>query len=288
MVIKMMQLHQESNSLLAKCQEKVVETTTTAENLSKNHYDSERILEKAATIQTRFNELKTTHKTKSKSLSDTHDYLKFTESLSAIEQYLQNCLSTASEDNYSDMTNLQSKMQKHQAFIQEMSANEGRITSITNVGQELVSKKNLHSDEITTQLSNLQELVLLVKTTANKKRDRLYESYQALLFFNNLDDLESFLDEQNFGETSENLAACKGLLKKWSLIREGWVGKREVKENIVKQNAIFQKGHFLKEEINERVGVVLGKYDDFEGRVGEKLEQLTVDLERFEFLRDVG
>ena len=39
-------------------------------------------------------------------------------------------LQTASDESYRDPTNLQSKLQKHQAFEAELSANKGRVDSV--------------------------------------------------------------------------------------------------------------------------------------------------------------
>ena len=44
----------------------------------------------------------------------------------------------ASDESYRDPTNLQSKLQKHQAFEAEQSANKGRVDSVCKV-RELVA-----------------------------------------------------------------------------------------------------------------------------------------------------
>ncbi len=40
----------------------------------------------------------------------------------------------ASDESYRDPTNLQSKLQKHQAFEAELSANKGTVDSVCKVG----------------------------------------------------------------------------------------------------------------------------------------------------------
>ena len=50
------------------------------------------------------------------------------------ESWISEKLQTASDESYRDPTNLQSKLQKHQAFEAELSANKGRVDSVRQVG----------------------------------------------------------------------------------------------------------------------------------------------------------
>ena len=52
-----------------------------------------------------------------------------------VEGWISEKLQTASDESYRDPTNLQSKLQKHQAFEAELSANKGRVDSVEQVGQ---------------------------------------------------------------------------------------------------------------------------------------------------------
>ena len=49
------------------------------------------------------------------------------------EGWISEKLQTASDESYRDPTNLQSKLQKHQAFEAELSANKGRVDSVRQV-----------------------------------------------------------------------------------------------------------------------------------------------------------
>ena len=48
-------------------------------------------------------------------------------------------MQTASDESYRDPTNLQSKLQKHQAFEAELSANKGRVDSVRQVQCQIIS-----------------------------------------------------------------------------------------------------------------------------------------------------
>lgn len=49
---------------------------------------------------------------------------------------------------YQDPSNLQGKVQKHQAFEAELSANQSRIDALQKSGQELLDGKHYASDEV--------------------------------------------------------------------------------------------------------------------------------------------
>ena len=52
---------------------------------------------------------------------------------SQAEGWISEKLTVATDESYRDPTNLQSKLQKHGAFEAELSANKGRVDSVTEV-----------------------------------------------------------------------------------------------------------------------------------------------------------
>ncbi len=57
-------------------------------------------------------------------------------------------MKTACDESYRDPTNLQTKLQKHQAFEAELAANKGRVDGVCGVGQELIDHTHYASHEI--------------------------------------------------------------------------------------------------------------------------------------------
>ena len=55
---------------------------------------------------------------------------------------------TAADESYRDPTNLQTKLQKHQAFEAELAANKGRVDSVCTGGQELIDHDHYAAHEI--------------------------------------------------------------------------------------------------------------------------------------------
>ena len=57
-----------------------------------------------------------------------------------------------------DPTNLQGKLQKHQAFEAELNANESRLDAIDASGKELIDGEHYASDKVQERLDELHEL----------------------------------------------------------------------------------------------------------------------------------
>ena len=70
-----------------------------------------------------------------------------------------------------DPTNLQNKLQKHQAFEVELSANKGRVDSVSLAGEKLVNSDHYASYEIKSRVDTLQELWQnLLASSADKRK----------------------------------------------------------------------------------------------------------------------
>lgn len=74
-----------------------------------------------------------------------------------------------------DPSNLQGKVQKHQAFEAELSANQSRIDALQKSGQELVDRKHYAAsevasrmDEVSSQWKKLLEATELKGTSCRK------------------------------------------------------------------------------------------------------------------------
>ena len=84
-----------------------------------------------------------------------------------IESYVFEKLGTASDEAYKDPTNLQAKIQKHQAFEAEVSAHSNAIVLLDNAGTEMIAQQHFASDIIRKRLGKhfkfLCTLALLIK-----------------------------------------------------------------------------------------------------------------------------
>ena len=89
----------------------------------------------------------------------------------------------ASDENYRDASNLQSKIQKHVAFEAELIANKGRVGGVSNEGEALIREGHFASDEIQRKLDELDSEWRLLQETSSTTRERLSEAYQVIINF---------------------------------------------------------------------------------------------------------
>lgn len=69
-----------------------------------------------------------------RSLQASKDYQKFYAEAGDLNQWLDDKMKIAGDENYRDLTNLPRKLQKHKAFERELRANEGQLRNINKVG----------------------------------------------------------------------------------------------------------------------------------------------------------
>ncbi len=78
-------------------------------------------------------------------------------------------LKTACDESYRDPTNLQTKLQKHQAFEAELAANKGRVDGVCTKGSELISGDNYMSEGVRERVGTLtQDWKKLTTASAEK------------------------------------------------------------------------------------------------------------------------
>ena len=95
-----------------------------------------------------------------------------------MEAWLRQKQQVASDENYHDPSNLQSKIQKHVAFELELSANHERVGAVTVEGEALIGAGHFASMEIQAQLDELEAVWRELQESSHLKRDRLNDAYQ--------------------------------------------------------------------------------------------------------------
>ena len=75
---------------------------------------------------------------------------------SQAEAWISEKLQTASDESYRDPTNLQPKLQKHQAFEAELLENKGRVDSVNETGEDLIDGNHYADHEIEAHIDALR------------------------------------------------------------------------------------------------------------------------------------
>jgi spectrin beta len=66
-------------------------------------------------------------------LDASHKFQDFSADVDDLRSWMADKLKTASDESYRDLTNLERKLQKHEAFERELHANEGQLRTVNKV-----------------------------------------------------------------------------------------------------------------------------------------------------------
>lgn len=114
----------------------------------------EDIQERRDQVLNRYGEFKSEARAKREKLEDSRRYQYFKRDADELESWIYEKLQAASDESYKDCTNLQAKIQKHQAFEAEVAAHSNAIVVLDNTGQEMIQQNHFASDTIKKRLGN--------------------------------------------------------------------------------------------------------------------------------------
>ncbi|XP_065309042.1 spectrin beta chain-like isoform X2 [Dermacentor albipictus] len=256
------------------------------------HYDSAAIQAQCDAVCARRQRLQENAQLKRRRLAESRQFQRFLRNVYEVEAWLNEKLQVACDENYRDPVNLPSKTKKHAAFEAEILAHRGRVETLLDEGQRLVEADHYASDQIELRLEAVERLWAQLLEQTKLKKDRLQDSYHALLFNWMLDDLQTWMDDVETQLQSEDhgkdLTSVQNLLKKQQLLETDITNHAEMLEQVKDQAANFQKNdHFLKNEIQERADSIIKRYTSLHEPLQIRRENLEEALQLQQLLRDV-
>ncbi|XP_054270638.1 spectrin alpha chain-like isoform X2 [Macrosteles quadrilineatus] len=178
-----------------------------------------RILETAEDIQerreqvlTRYSDFKSEARAKREKLEDSRRFQYFKRDADELESWIYEKLQAASDESYKDPTNLQAKIQKHQAFEAEVAAHSNAIVVLDNTGKEMINQNHFASDIIRKRLEELHRLWELLLSKLAEKGMKLQQALVLVQFLRQCDevmfwinDKETFVTTDEFGHDLEHV-----------------------------------------------------------------------------------
>ncbi|XP_037820524.1 spectrin beta chain, non-erythrocytic 5 isoform X3 [Lucilia sericata] len=249
------------------------------------------IREKLAYVVRRKEKLNNSSQERKQRLQQSLQLQEFLRSLYEIDRWLVQKMQIAMDENYREPSNLQSKLQKHNAFDSELLNNASRVQDVIKEGERLIKNDHYAKEEIAQQLEMLEADWLKLKSASKEKNDKLNQAYEALTFnrsvdeFNNwMDEVESHLSNEDYGK---DLAAVTNLIKKHERLEADVAHHAELAEQIKQQDEkFFQADHFLKDDIHERAMSTIKRYHTLHEPLGIRRENLEDSFSLQQFLRD--
>jgi spectrin alpha len=173
---------------------------------------AEDIQERREQVLTRFHEFKAAARLRREKLEDSRRYQYFRRDADELESWINEKLQAASDESYKDPTNLQAKIQKHQAFEAEVAAHSNAIVVLDNTGIEMINHDHFRKVEIRERLDELHRLWELLLSKLAEKGMRLQQALVLVQYLRQVDevmfwisDKETFVAAEEFGHDLEHV-----------------------------------------------------------------------------------
>ncbi|XP_046986663.1 spectrin alpha chain isoform X3 [Schistocerca americana] len=173
---------------------------------------AEDIQERREQVLHRYSDFKQEARSKREKLEDSRRFQYFKRDADELESWINEKLQAASDESYKDPTNLQAKIQKHQAFEAEVAAHSNAIVSLDNTGMEMINQGHFASDIIRRRLDELHRLWELLLSKLAEKGMKLQQALVLVQFLRQCDevmfwinDKETFVTTDEFGHDLEHV-----------------------------------------------------------------------------------
>jgi spectrin alpha len=160
----------------------------------------------------RYIDFKESARVKREKLEDSRRFQYFRRDADELESWIYEKLQAASDESYKDPTNLQAKIQKHQAFEAEVAAHSNAIVVLDNTGMEMINQNHFQKVAIKERLDELHRLWELLLSKLAEKGMRLQQALVLVQFLRQCDevmfwinDKEAFVTAHEFGHDLEHV-----------------------------------------------------------------------------------
>ncbi|CAG9789926.1 unnamed protein product [Diatraea saccharalis] len=233
--------------------------------LEENHHHKDYIQKRLDEILTRRDKLKESCSQRAIRLQQSRQLHELTRDIAHEREWIALKMQAATDHNYRELSNLQTKIQKHAAFESELAANKGRIDDVANRGEELIEAKHYAATEIAQHVEQLESEWRELQTAAKLKRERLQEAYQARVYLRGLADFTAWLDDVEAQLLSEDhgtdLSSVTALLKRHSRLEQQAAAKSDTATQLADTaRHLADSGHFMAEQILADADKAVNRY----------------------------
>uniref|UniRef100_UPI00398EAE6B spectrin beta chain, non-erythrocytic 5 n=1 Tax=Pristiophorus japonicus TaxID=55135 RepID=UPI00398EAE6B len=206
--------------------------------------------------------------------------------------WLNEKISVALDESWTDPSNLQGKLQKHQTFEAEIMANQNRIRSIDTEGERMIDAGHYAVNDVEPRMKQIEKLWNELLEDCREKRSKLVDAHKALHFQRSIEDVEKWLSEVekqlDQPACGTDLVSVKKLLNKQQDLEEDISSYVERMQGLLDQSEEFvHENHFLAAEIGDRVGIVLQRYRALGDPIQERRSSLEASTRLYQFFRDL-
>ncbi|CRK98513.1 CLUMA_CG011869, isoform A [Clunio marinus] len=216
--------HDELEKLIQQQDEKVVVLQDHGRRLvEQNHYDSSNIRRRLEEVVDRRSKVKALSQARRKKLANALLYAQFVRDVAEAEAWINEKQKKLEADSgsFADETNIEEKikrLQKHQAFQAEISANDSRIQELKDKSETLIKKQHESTKEIKDAMQRLLEAWNNLLQAVNAQGKGLEEAQDILEFNNQLEKIDAWIRDKDLmvqaNDTGRDLEHCNALKRK--------------------------------------------------------------------------
>ncbi|TRY74259.1 hypothetical protein DNTS_008992 [Danionella cerebrum] len=285
--------HEDFEKSLSAQEEKITALDEFATKLiQNNHYAKSDVATRRDALLSRRNALHERAQFRRAALEDSFHLQQFFRDSDELKSWINEKMKTATDEAYKDPSNLQGKVQKHQAFEAELSANQSRIDALQKSGQELIDGKHYASSEVSTRMDEVGTQWKKLLEATELKGIKLREANQQQQFNRNVEDIELWLYEveghlasDDFGK---DLTSVQNLQKKHALLEADVAAHQDRIDGITIQARQFQEaGHFDADNIRKKQEALVARYEALKEPMAARKQKLSDSLRLQQLFRDV-
>lgn len=260
--------------------------------IDSNHYASDEVRDRRDAIVERRKNIMELSKARRLKLEESRKLQQFERDCDEVKSWITEKLKIAKDESYKDPTNLQGKIQKHQAFEAELNANQSRLDAVDNTGEQLIGDEHYASDQIRERLDELHKLWTYLFERSNDKGLKLKEAAQQQQFNRGAEDVELWFSEVEnllaLEDVGKDLTSVQNLQKKHAMIEADVIARAEKIEVVNAQADVFAAAdHFDAPTIKEKKEILNNRYQQLQAPLLARKAKLQ-DAERLKrFLHDV-
>ncbi|MPC51704.1 Spectrin alpha chain [Portunus trituberculatus] len=285
--------HEDFEKSLAAQEEKIKALDEFATKLMEGqHYAADDVSQRRELLLERRSDLLEMSARRRTMLEDSYRLQQFERDCDETKGWINEKLKFATDDSYLDPTNLNGKVQKHQNFDQELSANKSRIEEITSTGKELLDADHYASDKISSRMEEIVQLWTSLEEATRRKGSKLEEASQQQQFNRGVEDIELWLSEiegqlmsEDFGK---DLTAVKNLLKKHALLEADVAAHQDRIDGVrIAADQFVDRGHFDADNIKAKQMTLQERYNSLQKPMNLRKDRLKDSLLVQQLFRDI-
>lgn len=251
------------------------------------HYNSVKVDERRKLILSIWTKVKEKSIERKQLLQDALAFQEFKADADEFVTWSSDKIKTAQDDSYRDLSNIEEKLQKHEAFEAEINASQSRITSMITISQDVKSRSNVQPDKV-------DELIAIMNSKWKELVDRTKErgigirqANSQIQYTRDLEDCRSKLTdlEHELSATGpgRDLRSCKEAIKKHQVLETELSNLNSKVKELVEQGKALAASHFDPKSIIEASSDVVSRLNDLSDPVQKRKNFLHEYLKFYQF-----